>query len=341
MNISDLLSKIHNFEELKYSGEYDTMTDTSTEYDEPKSTGRYRFDIEGNRGYTYTWELETSGEEPYLYLGLRPSLAELRLLQNITGEKTEEKAKEVLIKAILDNLDKLLGDNLEEDNVEDMDDERLRKLAKKQISTGKLNSNILRYVAPTSLINDLISSHVITKDDFLNVGGYRQIKGSGISKVVDALDSVELRELCLRLGIAPRTVESVKVKSFKLLNEAIGEAIDKLDSFVLKEEKQILVDKDKCIEKAESLAVEMGLPTDKWAVETRKKYTTDVYYTYIREVKADNKLYLKYISSALQGNLAPWFANEIKTDTNAPMKWRTQVNDTVEELFKSVYELGD
>lgn len=122
------------------------------------------------------------------------------------------------------------------------------------------------------------------------------------------------------------------------LNESINNAIDKLDSYVLVEEKQILIDKDECVAEAEALANEMGLVDSKWAIEDRKSFTESVYYTYIRSVKADNKLYLDYIAPSLSGNLAPWYANTLRLDELAPAEWRSKVISLIENKFKKAYD---
>lgn len=109
---------------------------------------------------------------------------------------------------------------------------------------------------------------------------------------------------------------------------------------------------------AEKLAKD--LPQDRFAKETRKKYVENVYYSYARELKpightdadgklkvygddSKNEMYLetKYISSALQGNLSGWYANEIKIDTYAPRDWRLEVEKMVDNKFKAAYTLTD
>lgn len=121
----------------------------------------------------------------------------------------------------------------------------------------------------------------------------------------------------------------------------VGRKSKDVNESTLTEEKQILVDKDGIIEAAEELAIEMNLPTDEWSVEDRAKYAEQVYYTYIREVKADNKLYLDTIEAALQGNLASWFANTLKMNEKAPIEWRNKVIKLVEKIFTNAYELGN
>lgn len=79
------------------------------------------------------------------------------------------------------------------------------------------------------------------------------------------------------------------------------------------------------------------LPQDNQSIKDRLEFTKQVYYTYIREVKADNTLYLDYIDSALQGNLAHWYANTLSYEQKAPIRYRGDVIHCIEELFKNRY----
>lgn len=115
---------------------------------------------------------------------------------------------------------------------------------------------------------------------------------------------------------------------------------------------------DDSITEAEKLA--SNLPQTKYAKEVRRKYVEEVYHTYRRELKPightnaegklmvygdDNKneMYLetKYISSALDGNLASWYANEVRIDDFAPREWRLEVDKMIENKFKSAYSSMD
>ena len=115
---------------------------------------------------------------------------------------------------------------------------------------------------------------------------------------------------------------------------------------------------DDVIKEAEKLAKD--LPQDKWAKETREKYIKSVYTTYAQQLKPmphkgdDGKEYvyrddsknhykieLKYIPSALSGNLAPWYAHEIKINTNAPSDWQRNVTKMIQDKFVEKYEVLD
>jgi len=85
--------------------------------------------------------------------------------------------------------------------------------------------------------------------------------------------------------------------------------------------------------------VKYDLPKDKWSKHDREEFIKQVYYTYIREVKADNKLYLDYLDSALSGNLASWFANTLSYEKKAPLRYRGDVIYCIEKLFKERYEV--
>lgn len=78
---------------------------------------------------------------------------------------------------------------------------------------------------------------------------------------------------------------------------------------------------------------------DKYSVESRKEFITQVYYTYIREVKANNKLCLKYIDSALQGNLASWYANTLSYEKSTPKNYRVECIRYIQDLFVERYEV--
>lgn len=117
-----------------------------------------------------------------------------------------------------------------------------------------------------------------------------------------------------------------------------------------------LLNVDTFLSEGEKLASKLGLPTDRWAKETRKNYVTEVFNTCVRELKPiahtnsegkkvvyrdDNKnsYYFedKYFSSALHGNLAPWYANEIKIPTNAPDSWQKEIKDKIKDMFIKTY----
>ena len=78
---------------------------------------------------------------------------------------------------------------------------------------------------------------------------------------------------------------------------------------------------------------------DKYSIESRKEFITQVYYTYIREVKANNKLCLRYIDSSLQGNLASWYANTLSYEKSTPKNYRVECIRYIQDLFVERYEV--
>ena len=83
------------------------------------------------------------------------------------------------------------------------------------------------------------------------------------------------------------------------------------------------------------------LLNDDYSIFARRDFITQVYYTYMREVKADNKLHLKFIDSALEGNLASWYYSTLSYNEKAPFEYRQNVVKFIEYLFKEVYEVEE
>lgn len=115
---------------------------------------------------------------------------------------------------------------------------------------------------------------------------------------------------------------------------------------------------DEVLKEAEELAKDL-LQT-RGAKEQREDYAKDVYYTYARQLKAvphkgsdgrdyvytdanknHYKLNLKYITSALRGDLAPWYANAIKVDDISPIEWQRAVDKMIKDKFVEKYEVLD
>ena len=85
--------------------------------------------------------------------------------------------------------------------------------------------------------------------------------------------------------------------------------------------------------------VKYDLPKDKWSIHDREEFIKQVYYTYLREVKANNKLYLNYINSALHGNLAHWYSDTLSYEKKAPFIYREDVIKFIDCLFRESYEV--
>lgn len=104
--------------------------------------------------------------------------------------------------------------------------------------------------------------------------------------------------------------------------------------------KEIRITLDETLELVNCVVdVKYDLPKDKWSIHDREEFIKQVYYTYIREVKANNKLYLDYLDSALSSNLASWFTNTLSYEKKAPLRYRGDVIYYIEELFKERYEV--
>ena len=92
----------------------------------------------------------------------------------------------------------------ESQDIQDMSDEQLKKLAKEQIKTGKLTMRKLyRVIDPDEV------SKIVSQDDLNRKGKYTTVRGSGIAKVIDSLDSEQIRDLCFDLGIKPKLKEGM------------------------------------------------------------------------------------------------------------------------------------
>lgn len=97
-------------------------------------------------------------------------------------------------------------EELLETPAEDLSDDELRELVKKEISTGKLNGTLIKKAVSNAseIVDKLISDNIITKQDINTNGECRRLKGMGYSKLIDNLDGEELRSVALELGIAPK-----------------------------------------------------------------------------------------------------------------------------------------
>ena len=75
--LEDLINnRISNFKEMIHTDEGKEVC-----------TGNYIFDVKGNRGQSYTWELIYDSGEPKLYQGYMPSMGEINLVKAAGGEK--------------------------------------------------------------------------------------------------------------------------------------------------------------------------------------------------------------------------------------------------------------
>lgn len=105
----------------------------------------------------------------------------------------------------------------ESEDIQDMDDDELKALAKKEIRTGKLNIRKFNGILTQNEVADIIDA-----DDFRIIGKYNTLKGSGLAKLVDSLDSEQIRELCFNLGIRPQ-LESEETKEYRYItNHGVG-----------------------------------------------------------------------------------------------------------------------
>ena len=91
------------------------------------------------------------------------------------------------------------SEDLTETDVQDMSDDELKALAKKEIGTGRLNVRKFNGILDQNEMSDIVDA-----DDFMKVGKYNTLRGSGLAKLVDSLDSEQIRELCFNLGIRPQ-----------------------------------------------------------------------------------------------------------------------------------------
>ena len=83
----------------------------------------------------------------------------------------------------------------------------------------------------------------------------------------------------------------------------------------------------------EKQAKKMDAPQDKWAVEQRNRFMTEVYHICMRELSPQG-FDDKFIGAALSGDLASFYANEVKVDTYSPREWRTWFIDYMTDFMK-------
>ena len=103
----------------------------------------------------------------------------------------------------------------------------------------------------------------------------------------------------------------------------------------IKDTKLVTYPLDKAFAIGDVIAEELHLP--KSGKEVRDRYINSVYYSLAREVIWDGTMSYRYISSALQGNLRPFFANELSIETYAPMEWRNRVTKQLISDFKNIF----
>ena len=73
----------------------------------------------------------------------------------------------------------------------------------------------------------------------------------------------------------------------------------------------------------------------KFAKDQRKNYVTDVYHSLMCSLKPQG-FDKKFYRAALTGDLAPFYANEVKVDQYCPREWRAEVIDyLVDSLTKN------
>lgn len=92
---------------------------------------------------------------------------------------------------------------------------------------------------------------------------------------------------------------------------------------------------DTALALGDSIAEELNLP--KSGKEMRDKYVTSVYHSLAREVVWNGTMSYRYISSALHGDLRPFFANEINIEIYAPMEWRSRITKQLISDFKDIF----
>ena len=80
-------------------------------------------------------------------------------------------------------------------------------------------------------------------------------------------------------------------------------------------------------------AIKIGAPKDKWAVEQRKNFMNSIYHSCMRAITPQG-FQVKSISAAITGDLAPFYANEVKIDIYSPKEWRTWFMDFMIDYCK-------
>lgn len=76
-----------------------------------------------------------------------------------------------------------------------------------------------------------------------------------------------------------------------------------------------------------------GATQDKWGVEQRKNFMSTVYHSCMRQLNHQG-FQEKYIASALHGDLASFYANEIKIEQYSPREWRNWFIDFMTSNMK-------